>query len=269
MLRQLGNDDLAEILVSDNASTDDTKRIVQEMQKIYKNLRYHCNEKNIGAEANIHMAVRKSRGEYVLVAGDDDYFADGSLSGVIGRLVQYRGKALFHLKRAREPHRVYTGRGIAEYIRMVGYHMTWITSTIMRRDLYARIIEPQKYDATGIPQVYLQTEILKQEPDFAVIAAPFMAIGSGDHLPAAFNFVEVFVKHYFDILKTAGEIPPAVLSEEKKRLMEENIYFGCERIKRQHLNLSLEGMFDIIREYYGGETFYPQVVANLRSILQK
>lgn len=268
VLRQLGNDDLAEILVSDNASTDDTKRMVQERQKLYKNLRYHCNEKNVGAEANIHRAIRKSRGEYVLVAGDDDYFADGSLPGVIGRLVQHRGRALFHLRRAREPHRVYTGSGIAAYVRMVGYHMTWITSTIMRRDLYARIIEPQKHDDTRIPQVYLQTEMLKQVPDFAVIAAPFMAIGSGDHPPAAFNFIEVFIKHYVDLLKAAGEIPPSVLSEEKKRLMEENVYFWCEHIKRQKLNLSLDGIFDIVREYYSGESFYPQVMANLRRILQ-
>ena len=72
VLRQLGNDDLAEILVSDNASTDDTKDFVEEMQKTYRNLRYHRNEMNVGAEANIHVAIGKSRGEYVLVAGDDD-----------------------------------------------------------------------------------------------------------------------------------------------------------------------------------------------------
>lgn len=152
---------------------------------------------------------------------------------------------------------------------MVGYHMTWITSTIMRRDIYARIKEPQKYDATRIPQVYLQMEMLKQEPDFAVIAAPFMRLGSGEHTTSGFNFVEVFIKNYFDLLKTAGEIPPTVLSEEKKRLMEECIYFQCERIKAQQLQISLDGLFDIVREYYGSESFYLQVVANLRRILQR
>lgn len=267
VLRQLGNNDMAEILVSDNASPDDTKDFVEEMQKTYRNLHYRRNEVNVGAEANRHCAIRASRGEYVLVAGDDDYFADGSLLGVLGRLIQYRGRALFHLRRAREPHRVHTGSGIAEYIRMVGYHMTWITSTIMRRDLYERIKEPRKHDATGIPQVYLQMEILKREPEFAVIAAPFMRVGSGDHPTTGFNLGEVFIKNYFDLLKTAGEIPPKVLSEEKKRLMEENIYFECERIKERQLALSLDGLFDIVREYYRSEPFYPQVVARLRHIL--
>ncbi len=112
-------------------------------------------------------------------------------------------------------------------------------------------------------------EILKKTPDFAVVAAPFMAAGSGAHLPSGFNFAEVFIKNYFDLLKTAGDIPPMVLSEEKKRLMEENILFWCERIRKQHLNLSLEGIFSIVREYYGAEPFYAQVVGHLKRILQK
>lgn len=269
VLRQLGNDALAEVLVADNASTDDTRIFVEGLQKTYGNLRYHCNEENVGAEANIHRALRASRGEYVLVAGDDDYFADGSLPAVLGRILQQRGAALFHLKRAREPYRLYAGSGIADYIRMVGYHMTWITSTILRRDLYARIAEPEKYNDTRIPQVYLQMEILKQEPRFAVIAAPFMEAGSGAHATAGLNFAEVFIKNYFDLLKTAGAIPPAILSEEKKRLMEELIYFWCERIKQQKMELSLAGIFDIVRAYYGNEAFYPQVVADLKRILRE
>ena len=79
VLQQLGNDDLVEILVSDNASTDETRSVVRERQAAYKNLHYRCNEENVGAEANIHRAVQAARGEYVLVAGDDDYFIDGSL----------------------------------------------------------------------------------------------------------------------------------------------------------------------------------------------
>lgn len=269
VLRQLGNDDLAEILVSDNASTDDTKDFVEEMQKTYRNLRYHRNEMNVGAEANIHVAIGKSRGEYVLVAGDDDYFTDGSLLAVLGRLLQHRGRAIFHLRRAHEPYRVHTGSGIAEYVHMVGYHMTWITSTIMRRDIYARIKEPKKHDATRIPQVYLQMEMLKQEPDFAVIAAPFMRLGSGEHTTTGFNLVEVFIKNYFDLLKTAGEIPSTVLSEEKKRLMEECIYFQCERIKAQHLQLSLDGLFDVVRDYYGEEPYYEEICKSLEDVLKE
>ena len=63
VLDQVGSDELVEVLVSDNCSEDDTKEVVQEFQKKYKNLRYHCNETNVGAEGNIHAALRHSKGE--------------------------------------------------------------------------------------------------------------------------------------------------------------------------------------------------------------
>ena len=51
--------------------------------------------------------------------------------------------------------------------------------------------------------------------------------------------------------------------------MEELIYFWCERIKQQQMELSLAGIFDIVRAYYGKEAFYPQVVAELKRILRE
>ena len=269
VLRQIGNDALAEILVSDNASTDDTRTFVEEMQKTYKNLRYHCNEKNVGAEGNIHRAIRESKGEYVLVAGDDDYFVDGSLHALITNIVRYRGVALFYLGNAKIPRRVYTGTGCLQYIGLVSYYMAWITSVVMRRELYAHISEPQKHDASHIPQVYLQMEMLKQRPDFAVLHGAFFAEGCGDHQPKGYNFAEVFIKNYFDILTEAVDIPPAQLAAEKKRVLEQSILPWCRRIKEDHLGLSLDGLFDIVAAYYGEEPYYEQLVDLLKEILRE
>ena len=269
VLRQIGNDALAEILVSDNASTDDTRTFVEEMQKTYKNLRYHCNEKNVGAEGNIHRAIRESKGEYVLVAGDDDYFVDGSLHALITNIVRYRGVALFYLGNAKIPRRVYTGAGCLQYIGLVSYYMAWITSVVMRRELYAHISEPQKHDASHIPQVYLQMEMLKQRPDFAVLHGAFFAEGCGDHQPKGYNFAEVFIKNYFDILTEAVDIPPAQLAAEKKRVLEQSILPWCRRIKEDHLGLSLDGLFDIVAAYYGEEPYYEQLVDLLKEILRE
>ncbi len=269
VLRQIGNDALAEILVSDNASTDDTRTFVEEMQKTYKNLRYHCNEKNVGAEGNIHRAIRESKGEYVLVAGDDDYFVDGSLHALITNIVRYRGVALFYLGNAKIPRRVYTGMGCLQYIGLVSYYMAWITSVVMRRELYAHISEPQKHDASHIPQVYLQMEMLKQRPDFAVLHGAFFAEGCGDHQPKGYNFAEVFIKNYFDILTEAVDIPPAQLAAEKKRVLEQSILPWCRKIKEDHLGLSLDGLFDIVAAYYGEEPYYEQLVDLLKEILRE
>ena len=268
VLQQAGNDPLVEVLVCDNASTDDTKALVQKQQEQYKNLRYHCNEENIGAEGNTHQAIRQSRGEYVLVAGDDDYLLDGALRVLLDNIRKYRGAALFHLQKEDVPRRVYKDAGIVPYIAYVGYRMTWIGGAVFRRELYAGIEEPQKYDYTSLPQVYLQLEVLRKNPEFVILYGMFLTEGTGERTPSGFNFAETFIKNYLDLLQTAPEIPPYLLSDEKKRLMDELIYDCLWKIVHYQHDLSLDGIFDIVREYYGEEPYYEEVVAEIRRILQ-
>ncbi|MGP1406665.1 glycosyltransferase [Selenomonas sp.] len=268
VLQQAADDPLVEVLVSDNASTDETRALVEEQQKRYKNLRYHCNEKNVGAEGNIHKAIERSRGEYVIVAGDDDYLLNGALRVILDHIRKYRGAAIFHLRREDVPRRVYEDAGIVPYIAYVGYHMTWIGGIAFRRELYSLIDEPQRYDATRLPQVYLQMEMLKKNPKFVILYGMFLAEGTGECIPSGFNFAEVFVKNYLDILQEIPEIPAYLLSDEKKRLMDELVYDCLERIVRYQHDLSLDGIFDIVRDYYGEEPYYEEVVAKMKEILQ-
>ena len=269
VLAQVGDDAAVEVLISDNASTDDTRAFVEEWQARYKNLRYHCNEKNVAAEGNIHRAMQASRGEYVLIAGDDDYFCDGALHILLDTIEKNRGDALFYMAQNPAPLHVYRGAGALDYIAKLGHAMTWLTAITMRRDLYLGIKEPQKYDDTRMPQVYLQLEILKQKAEFTIIEGHFFADGTGNHDPAGYNFAEVFIKNYLDILAACVEIPPKQMTLEKKRLMEQMIFPWCEKIKREKLDLSLEGIFDIVRDYYGNESYYAQVVSILKDNILK
>ena len=269
MLQQLGNDELVEILVSDNASTDDTRAFVQEMQKTYRNLRYRCNEKNIGTEANIHTAMRESRGEYVLVAGDDDYFVDGALLVLLTKLVQHRGAALFYLGQGEDALRVYEGNGPLEYLRQVSFFMTWITAVVMRRDLYARISDPQKYDHTHIPQVYVQMEILKRRGDFVVLHGNFFDEGTGNCPLGGTNLGEVFIKNYFDVLQEVVDVPAAQLSQEKKWVMDRLIIPRCRKVKEEQIHLSLDRLLDIVRDYYGEEPYYEEIGKRLEDVLKE
>ena len=269
VLAQVGNLAQVEVLVSDNASTDDTRAFVQEMQKMYKDLRYHCNEKNVGAEGNGHRARQASRGEYVLIAGDDDYFCDGALHVLLDTIRKNRGDALFYMAQNPTPMHVHRGAGALEYIARLNYAMTWLTAVVMRRDLYLGIEEPQKYDDTRMPQVYLQLEILKQRAEFTIIEGQFFAAGTGNHEPAGYNFAEVFIKNYLDILTACVDIPTEQMTREKKRLMEQMIFPWCEKIKKERLDLSLAGIFEIVRDYYGNEPYYAQVVSILKDRVLK
>jgi abequosyltransferase len=75
-----------EIVVSDNASTDETPEIMREYQGKYPFIKYFRNDENLGADRNFDLAVRRSRGEYVWLFCDDDKLKTGAMKKVLNVL---------------------------------------------------------------------------------------------------------------------------------------------------------------------------------------
>lgn len=78
--------DQVELLVSDNASTDETSLVVQEFQERFSRLRYHRNAENVGAERNFRLCGEMARGDYVWLIGDDDSIVPDAVGTVLDRL---------------------------------------------------------------------------------------------------------------------------------------------------------------------------------------
>ncbi len=61
-----------ELLVSDNASTDDTSGLVKEYVKFFPTLRYHRQVTNCGFDGNVLDCYHRAQGQYVWFHSDDD-----------------------------------------------------------------------------------------------------------------------------------------------------------------------------------------------------
>jgi glycosyltransferase involved in cell wall biosynthesis len=72
-----------ELLVSDNASPDDTEEVMREFLRAGLRCRYIRNASNIGADANFLQCYTEARGTYLWVFGDDDVLFPGSLRRVL------------------------------------------------------------------------------------------------------------------------------------------------------------------------------------------
>ncbi len=72
-----------ELIISDNASTDDTQKICEEYARRDPRIRYIRQKKDIGSHGNFDFVKKASRGDYFMYAGDDDlwdkYFVERSL----------------------------------------------------------------------------------------------------------------------------------------------------------------------------------------------
>lgn len=64
-----------ELVIGDDASTDGTKKIIQEYARKYpKTIRAYCRKKNIGALRNSNSIKHKCRGKYLACLEGDDYW---------------------------------------------------------------------------------------------------------------------------------------------------------------------------------------------------
>lgn len=80
--------DVVEVVVCDNASTDETPDVV-EMFLGVENFTAHRNETNVGMLGNLAATARASRGAFVWLLGDDDLLVDGAIESVLEGLATH------------------------------------------------------------------------------------------------------------------------------------------------------------------------------------
>jgi len=90
-----------EVVVSDNASADETPSIVADLQaQTPVRIRYHRNDMNLGPVKNILNTVVLTSGRYLMMYGDDDLMADGALPLILQTLRKYGEVPAFMFKQS-------------------------------------------------------------------------------------------------------------------------------------------------------------------------
>jgi glycosyltransferase involved in cell wall biosynthesis len=90
-LKRLGTQikDSVEVLVSDNASDDNTGEIVNRYKCVLPNLVYCRNAVNLGFDRNIIRLYCEAKGEYIWFLSDDDAILPGALLEVLSLITVY------------------------------------------------------------------------------------------------------------------------------------------------------------------------------------
>lgn len=83
---QLAGEPRVELLISDNASPDDTAGLVRSYESRGLSIRYIRNEANVGADRNILQCFEEATGKYVWICGDDDVIEPTGLRRVLAHL---------------------------------------------------------------------------------------------------------------------------------------------------------------------------------------
>lgn len=80
---QLRDEARLELMISDNASPDETRAVVEESIARGMKIRYIRNAQNIGSDANFLQCFEQARGKYVWLFSDDDLIVPGGVSRIL------------------------------------------------------------------------------------------------------------------------------------------------------------------------------------------
>ena len=136
VLGQVDSDrDEVEVVVSDNASTDDTADYLRSLSN--QRLRWWTNETNIGGDRNFLKCVAEAKGEYVWLFGDDDIMPAGAVGMVLDFLRQHHAALLISVDRSVDA-RLYDSYGVM--LKDMGDELalahTLISANIFKRKMF-------------------------------------------------------------------------------------------------------------------------------------
>lgn len=267
-----GASDEIEIIISDNHSTDQTEAVAMAFVTAYPGrIFYHCNESNIGAEANYERALSHGRGEFLRLHNDYLFTRPGSFTEIlkIVRTVQQEKPVVF-LTNGNRP-----GRPILEicenfdqFLQSVSYYATWIAGFGIWREQFQKIQNFSAQAHTKLVQVDVLFRLLATGCRSVVLNDTYFTIlhpgkKSGHNVAEVFgrNFV-LYLKHY----QAQGLISQSTVDHVKREVLEQYIlknYFETAN------DFEKKDFFGHMREYRDDDYFYRAVedfiFENLRS----
>ncbi|OAB35263.1 hypothetical protein PMSD_13100 [Paenibacillus macquariensis subsp. defensor] len=263
---QIGNSELIEVIVSDNASTDETAEIAHRYAALYSNLKVVRNVENIGADPNIFKVMNLAQGKFVKLQGDDDFYVDGTLLPLLHVLHTHEDCGIIQIFVRNGDGRIWTDVGMSAYLDATSIYATFITSIIMRREDLEKIEEPALFLQSSFNQLYLQYAILENNPRYCIMNSSmftYAGISSDEY-----NFGEVIFRSYQSILQhfIGKGLTQDDFSKEKRRTLYDYAIPWFRQIIGTGMIANTNHFEDIFTEHYHNEPYYEEALAIITSI---
>ncbi len=231
-----GHESEIEVVISDNASTDDTRDIVQVFQETHPKIRYHRNDRNIGAERNFYAVALMASGEYIWIFGDDDKMEPDAIAIALRKIEEQFDiivnnysiwtRDFRFLKKRRAiswiGDRCYDDAG--ELMKDFGIHLDLVSSVIVKKEFFLKtpFSDYDRYSEYGMSFMYAIYAGAIDHCRAVFVDRPIFRFRSGNS-GAYFDWYKYFVvgsTMAFDELETKGYTKSAVQAAKARTLRE-------------------------------------------------
>ena len=199
-----------EIIVSNNASTDNTALIAKKHRESnFPELRYFENSTNLGPDLNIAQCFKEARGKYVWIFSDDDLLAP-TYGSALFKLLEEGNWGLVHLKSE-----WYSGDVVPspqpedlsydvfvnnlKFLEEVNYWVTFITGNIVNKSLLLNSEVTYAFDGTYLIQLgWILPAMFAGQSNVLVNTKVLLCRADNS---GGYNFYKIFSVNFNNIIK--------------------------------------------------------------------
>lgn len=175
-----------EVVVSDNASSDDTPAVVESYRKNLPHLTVVRHAENLGFDRNMLAAVASASGRYCWLMGDDDLPQPGSIARVLAVLNDYPNLCGITIDRVGRSFDLKTELpedplghvpetvvlyGPDEVFQLFAYYLGFISAQVVHRDTWMEVVQSGRVDefCNAYVHVYMIGAMLQRRAPWLVL----------------------------------------------------------------------------------------------------
>lgn len=267
-------DDSVELVISDNASTDNTEEIVKEIIKKYpsKKISYYKNDENIGAK-NFFAVISRAKGKYAKMSNDYIYMTNEGLK-VLKENIRNTSEdtGLFFYDHLRQKNNgSIMVKNVDEFIHLVNNKITWLTNfgcwTNDIQELGEYTKSNSKVDEHIIQMSFWALYLVDHYNKTKVVDVHW---NKGLSIPNSkrvltYNFFTPHVVWYYDLINDyakLGKVKPETIVFDKKRLLSD--FVGNKIVEylilKKPCAFDLSGSWNIVMEYFGSLPYFYYII---------
>lgn len=220
VVKNIKNFPEVEVLVLDNASTDNSLEVVEDYLPVINNMRIVSHSKNMGPDFNFSECVHQAKNEYVWIIGADDIIADGGVAEVLSVLATNVGLGAIVCNYSLRPGNMvevhgsainiqedYLSDSVAKLVSKAGLHMNFLSAVVHSKKGFISI-DREKYYNTYWLQLGVFLEYILNKTVY-VISRPII-INAGESSATEVNTDGRSVSVIRNILQIVVDLRPTL-----------------------------------------------------------
>lgn len=261
-------DGRVQIVVGDNASTDNTEDVVNDFIERYpdKNIKYFKNKTNIGIK-NFFKVLENADGLYCKLLNDYSQLSNEDLTKILSKVLKYKDYShdyylnfTFNVRGFTPNTDEISIHGVADFITTINNKVTWVSNFGCFKDQIKDFDQFERYDYQMLNLMYWSLHLAKTRRN--TIICP---LKQANCLPVplgkrnmTYSFFEPHVIWYYDIISHFVQLSSKQLRKDKTRLLSDFVGNNIinHMIMRRPTAFNMKGGWKIVWKYFHNVPYF-------------